>query len=499
MSYVLGLDLGTSSLKGNLLDETGKTVGIESVEYELLNSKSGYNEQDPNEWIQACQRLFEKFISSVSDFRKKLEGISFSGQMHSLVVTDRNDNVLRPAILWNDVRTTKQCKYITDTFGKEILKITKNAVLEGFTLPKLLWVKENEPEIWRQVKKIFLPKDYLRYFLTGKFHMDYSDAAGTLLLDIEEKKWSRAILNQYDIPMEYLPELVNSFDFVGNLDENLKKRYEFKKDIKIFAGGADNAVSSLGSGLVDPNTAIASTGTSGVFLAIENNIHDDYKGTVHLFNHVVSDQYYSMGVTLSAGHSVSWFKNLIAKGESYDEFLSNISDIPIGSNGLLFTPYLSGERTPYFDSQIRASFIGLNDTHSLNDLKRAVIEGVTFSLKDSQVLMEKLRKKSFNKIISIGGGAKNKEWLQIQADVFNTQVVTLEAEEGPSLGAAMIAAMGLGWYESLKDCIKHIINYANKMNPIPENVKRYKSIYEIYTQIYPSTKAISSSLGNEEV
>ncbi|AYW46530.1 xylulokinase [Tetragenococcus koreensis] len=494
MSYVLGLDLGTSSLKGNLLDETGKTICIESVEYELLNPKSGYNEQNPNDWIQACYHLFGKFSKSVSDFTRNLEGISFSGQMHSLVLADHNGNVLRPAILWNDVRTTKQCKYITGTFGEEILKITKNVVLEGFTLPKILWVQENEPEVWKQVRKIFLPKDYLRYSLTGKFHMDYSDAAGTLLMDIKEKKWSPTILKQYNIPIEYLPKLVNSFEFIGNLDENIKERYGFKNNIKVFAGGADNAVSSLGVGLADPDTAIASIGTSGVFLSLEDSIHDKYKGSVHLFNHVLPNKYYSMGVTLSAGHSVSWFKNLIDKEQSYDKFLSNISDVPIGSNGLLFTPYISGERTPYFDSQIRASFIGLSHDHTLTDLKRAVIEGVTFSLKDSQVLMESLRKKNFNRIISIGGGAKNKEWLQIQADIFNTQVVNLEAEEGPGLGAAMIAAMGLDWFETFEDCIGRIINYVDKVDPIPENVEKYKRIYELYTKVYKSTKSITHKL-----
>ncbi|MCO8292148.1 xylulokinase [Tetragenococcus halophilus] len=499
MDYVLGLDLGTSSLKGDLLDESGKTVCVASTEYELLTPKSGYNEQNPNDWVQACYRLFEKMSQKISDFTSNLIGISFSGQMHSLVVADEDGNALRPAILWNDVRTTKQCNDITENFGEEILKITKNLVLEGFTLPKILWIQENEPEIWKKVRKIFLPKDYLRYFLTGNFQMDYSDAAGTLLMDIKEKKWSQVILKKYNIPIEYLPELVNSFDFVGNLDENIKKSYGFKNNIKIFAGGADNAVSSLGTGLNDYETAIASTGTSGVFLSLEDSIHNEYNGKFHLFNHALPDKYYSMGVTLSAGQSISWFKDLIAKSESYDKFLSNVSDVPIGSNGLLFTPYISGERTPYFDSQIRASFIGLNDTHSLDDLKRAVIEGVTFSLKDSQVLMESLREKEFRRIISIGGGAKNKEWLQIQADIFNTQVVTLDTEEGPGLGAAMIAAMGVGWFETVEECVAHTITYIDKIDPISENVAEYKKIYELYTQVYPYTKDITHALSEDPV
>lgn len=496
MDYVLGLDLGTSSLKGYLLNESGKTICVESAEYELSNPKSGYNEQNPTDWVQACYRLFERLSKTVSDFTSNLIGISFSGQMHSLVVTDEKGNALRPAILWNDVRTTKQCNDIMEDFGEEILKITKNIALEGFTLPKILWLQENEPETWRKVRKIFLPKDYLRYFLTGNFHMDYSDAAGTLLMDIKEKKWSSSILKKYNIPVEYLPKLVNSFEFVGNLDENIQKNYGFKNKIKIFAGGADNAVSSLGTGLNDYETAIASTGTSGVFLSLEDRVHDEYNGKLHLFNHALPDKYYSMGVTLSAGQSISWFRNLIDKEQSYEDFLSHISDSPVGSNGLLFTPYISGERTPYFDSQIRASFIGLNNKHTLTDLKRAVIEGVTFSLKDSQVLMQSLGKKEFNRIISIGGGAKNKEWLQIQADILNTRVVTLDTEEGPGLGAAMIAAIGVGWYETFEDCVAHTITDVDRIDPIPGNVVEYKKIYDLYTQIYPSTKDITHALSD---
>jgi len=497
MGYVLGLDLGTGSMKGVLLNESGETIHTESSNYELLNSPRGYNEQNPYDWIKASKDLFNKFSNNIDDFTEELKGISFSGQMHSLVLTDGNGNVLRPAILWNDTRNTEQCHRIMNDFKKDLLKITKNIALEGFTLPKILWVQENEPEIWRQVEKIFLPKDYLRYYLTGEFHMDYSDAAGTLLMDTTERKWSHTILKKYNIPKYYLPKLVQSTDFVGTLKNEIKKQYEFKNDIKIFAGGADNAVSSLGAGLIDSDTAIASIGTSGVFLSLEDSNHDNYKGDIHLFNHILQNRYYSMGVTLAAGNSVSWFKNLVAKDKTYHNFLKGISDVSVGSNGLLFTPYISGERTPHFDSQIRGSFLGLSDDHTLNHLIRSVIEGVTFSLKDSQMLMEKFRKKKFERIISIGGGAKNKKWLQIQADIFDTQVVSLKNEEGPGLGAAIIAAVGLGWFESFNDCIDHTISYSNIVIPNKMNVKKYDKVYRNYTQIYDLTKDISHDLSYE--
>lgn len=487
---MLGLDLGTGSLKGVLINNKGRTVHIETSEYELYNPQSGYNEQNPADWIQACRNIFEQFSENINDFNERLEGISFSGQMHTLVLTDNDGNSLRPAILWNDTRNTDQCKYIMDDFGNELFKITKNIALEGFTLPKILWVMENEPGIWNQVKKIFLPKDYLRYYLTGEFHMDYSDAAGTLLMDTTNREWSSIILEKYNIPKEYLPKLVSSTEFVGYLKPELKEIFNFKNDIKIFAGGADNAVSSLGAGLVDSDTAIASFGTSGVFLSLEDMNHEKYQGKVHLFNHVLPNKYYSMGVTLAAGHSLTWFKNLFNKELSFEKLLSNLSKVPIGSDGLLFTPYISGERTPHVDSQIRGSFIGLSNNHNLNNLTRAVVEGVTFSLKDSQVLMESLRNKKIKQIISLGGGSKNSEWLQIQADIFDAQIVKLESEEGPGLGAAMIAAMGLQWYDTLEDCVEQMITYVETIKPIKENVIKYNNIYKQYKKIYESTKNI---------
>lgn len=489
MSYVLGIDLGTSSLKGLLMDQHGKVVASASSDYPLIHVASGYSEQDPNEWLKACETVLESLKNDVSDFTKELEGISFSGQMHSLVVLDDQQNILRNAILWNDVRTTKQCEDIMNQFGDELLARTKNIALEGFTLPKILWVQEHEPEIWQKVRHLMLPKDYLGYWLTGTMHMDYSDAAGTLLLDVEEKKWSTPILTQFHISPEVLPTLIDSAGMTGVVTEKLSQRFGFEKNVKVFAGGADNACAAIGAGILDEQVGMASIGTSGVFLSYETS-SKGYDGKLHLFNHAMKDSYYSMGVTLAAGHSLNWFKDTFAATQSFDELLAGIDAIAAGSDGLLFTPYIVGERTPHVDSQIRGSFIGMDTNHTLKHFAKSVLEGITFSLKDAQMLMENVAGHSFKRIVSVGGGAKNADWLQIQADIFNAEVTCLTAEQGPGLGAAMLAAYGLGWFDSLSSCAEVFVAYKDVVKPIQANVEKYQEVYKLYQEVYPATKEI---------
>ncbi|WP_165002800.1 MULTISPECIES: xylulokinase [unclassified Enterococcus] len=485
MSYVLGLDLGTSSLKALLVNEEGEVIASESSQYESFSDETGFSEQNPSDWLDACDRIFSKLNQKADDFQSKLEGISFSGQMHSLVLLDEQGQVLRPAILWNDVRTTKQCEEIMEKAGTELLSITKNRAIEGFTLPKILWVMENEPEIWRKAAHILLPKDYLRWYLTGELAMDYSDASGTLLLDVKEQKWSETLLDIFDIPLEKLPALVNAFDLTGDVREEIKGKYQLENKVSVFAGAADNACAAIGSGLNSTDTALVSIGTSGVFLTIEPDIDADYKGKLHFFNHANPNEYYSMGVTLSAGASLTWFKNTFAPNQTFEALFSLIKQVPPGSEGLVFTPYLQGERTPYFDSSVRGSFVGIDSHHSLPNFVRAVVEGITFSLKDSQELMETVGQKNFQTIISVGGGARNKEWLQIQADVFDTPVVSLTSEQGPSLGAAIIAAMGLSWFPSLEKCIEIFVEFSERVYPNKRNVSTYQTVYEKYKKIYP--------------
>ncbi|MBO0454875.1 xylulokinase [Candidatus Enterococcus murrayae] len=490
MTYVLGLDLGTSALKGLVVDKNGQVVAEASHSYPMDTPEIGYSEQNPLSWIEAADQVIEDLVSKLPELTDSLEGISFSGQMHSLVLLDEKHEPLRPAILWNDVRTTKQCKKINETMGDTILKREKNIALEGFTLPKILWVQENEPEIWKEVKQIQLPKDYLRFWFTDNFAMDYSDAAGTLMLNQDNKTWDTELLEAWAVPASILPPLVESSTVVGVMKPELKERFGFSRDIKIIAGGADNACAALGSGVVKAGTGLCSIGTSGVFLKYEDKVDRDYQGKLHVFYHGMENTAYSMGVTLSAGNSLNWFKNTFAKNQPFEELLSEIDTVPIGCDGLLFSPYIVGERTPYTDSQIRGSFIGIDTHHQLKDFTRSVLEGITFSLKDSQRIIEAVADEKIEKLVSVGGGAKNKSWLQMQANIFDTPIVTLKTEQGPGLGAAMLAAVGCQWFSDLRECADQFVAYKEAVQPQPQQVERYKKVYARYRKIYSATKEL---------
>ena len=494
VKYVIGVDLGTSAVKILLVNQHGEVCEEVSKSYPLIIEKSGYSEQNPEEWVEktilGLTDLIRNFDGNVDD----IEGISFSGQMHGLVLLDENNQVLRNAILWNDTRTTKQCQEIYDVVGGEqLLQVTKNPALEGFTLPKILWVKENEPEIFSKARKFLLPKDYLRYRLTGEVHMEYSDAAGTLILNVAERKWSQEMLNAFDLSTELCPPLVESHDFVGTIVTELAEKTGLPESVKVFAGGADNACGAIGSGILTPGKTLASIGTSGVVLSYEERNDLDFNGKVHYFNHGEENAYYTMGVTLAAGYSLSWFKETFAKEESFEQLLEGVDEVPAGSNGLLFTPYLVGERTPYADATIRGSFIGVDASHDRKYFARAVLEGITFSLNESIEIFRSNGKK-IDTIISIGGGAKNETWLQMQADIFNAKVERLESEQGPGMGAAMLAAYGCGWFSSLKECAQRFTQIAKSYEPIPNNVETYKKLFKVYKQVYTQTKVLNEQL-----
>ena len=494
MRYVIGVDLGTSAVKILIVNKVGTVVHQVSKEYSLIHSQPGYSEQNPEDWVeQTISGLQEIFKNKIID-PTKVDGISFSGQMHGLVLLDKNNNVLRNAILWNDTRTTPQCKYIYEKVGKnKLLNITKNLALEGFTLPKLLWVKEHEPHIYERAKKFLLPKDYLRYRLTDTIAMDYSDAAGTLLLNVENKEWSREICDILDIDMSICPPLVDSVDHVGNLSKEIAETVGLDPSVRVFAGGADNACGAIGAGIIEEGKTLCSIGTSGVVLTYEEDAAKDFEGKVHYFNHSVPDSFYTMGVTLSSGYSLSWFKNTFAKGTSFDELLGDIETVPVGSNGLLFTPYLVGERTPHADANIRSSFIGIDSTHKQKHFVRSVLEGITFSLNETiRIFREKDKK--IDSIVSIGGGAKSEQWLQMQADIFNANIVQLKNEQGPGMGAAIVAATGSGWFSSLKEAVQYFLREEKVYQPIHENVKRYNELFSVYQDIYHQTASLSKQL-----
>ncbi|MFC3038692.1 xylulokinase [Virgibacillus xinjiangensis] len=494
MKYVIGVDLGTSAVKVLLINQDGVVTQEVSKDYPLYQERTGYSEQDPRDWvdqtIKALSDLTRQFEGDPTD----IEGISFSGQMHGLVLLDDRNEVLRNAILWNDTRTTQECNEIYERVGKDrLLDITKNLALEGFTLPKILWVKNNEPDLFKEAQTFVLPKDYVRYRLTDMLHMEYSDAAGTLLMDVKQKEWSREICETLDIHPDICPPLVHSFDEVGTITSEVAEMTGLNPSTRVFAGGADNACGAIGAGILEEGKTMASIGTSGVVLSYEESGDKDFQGKAHYFNHGTRDGYYTMGVTLAAGYSLSWFKDVFAKDVAFEELLAEVDTVPPGSNGLLFTPYIVGERTPHVDPDIRGSFIGMDASHRMEHFARSVMEGITFSLKESLEIFRESGK-TIDTVVSIGGGAKNESWLQLQADIFNTRVVKLTSEQGPGMGAAMLAAYGCGWFETLNHCADAFLKEEKIYEPNVENATIYEELFELYQQVYSSTASLNRKL-----
>lgn len=493
MKYVIGVDLGTSAVKTVLVDPQGKVAFEHSEAYPLSRPQPNWSEQDPEDWVKgtvvSLRRLME--VSGVDS--SQVDGISFSGQMHGLVLVDSQGEVLRPAILWNDTRTTAQCRRIEATLGSKLIDIARNRALEGFTLPKILWVQENEPEILSQAHQFLLPKDYVRFRLTGDYAMDYSDAAGTLLLDVAGKEWSAEIAEAFDLPLSLCPRLVESFEQTGTLFPEIAGVVGLLPSTKIFAGGADNACGALGAGILGEGRTMCSIGTSGVVLSYESNKDLNLEGKVHFFNHSEKDAFYIMGVTLAAGHSLTWFKETFAADKSFDELLQGVTSVPAGSGGLLFTPYIVGERTPHPDANIRGSFIGMDSGHTLSHFTRSVLEGITFSLRESIEIVRESGKE-IKEIVAIGGGAKNEAWLQMQADIFNATVIKLESEQGPAMGAAMLAAYGSGWFNSLAECAEAFIRPAEQFKPDAGQVQIYDGLFGIYQEVYSQTRGLNDKL-----
>ncbi|MGG5252736.1 xylulokinase [Neobacillus sp. SM06] len=494
MKYVIGVDLGTSAVKILLVNQKGEVCQEISKSYPLIIEKSGYSEQNPEEWVKKTSEGLTELVQQFNGNVKDIEGISFSGQMHGLVLLDQDKKVLRNAILWNDTRTTAQCQEIYNVMGKErLLEVTKNPALEGFTLPKILWVKEQESQIYERSRVFMLPKDYLRFRMTGNIHMEYSDAAGTLMLNVAKREWSTEILSLFNISPKFCPPLVESHECVGTITAEFASTTGLSEATKVFAGGADNACGAIGSGILSEGKTLSSIGTSGVVLSYEERNDLDFKGKVHYFNHGEENAYYTMGVTLAAGFSLSWFKETFANQEAFDQFLEGVDSVPPGSNGLLFTPYIVGERTPHADSNIRGSFIGINASHERKHFVRAVLEGITFSLNESIEIFRQ-NGKTIDTIVSIGGGAKNEIWLQMQADIFDAKIEKLSSEQGPGMGAAMLAAYGCGWFTSLKECADRFIQTSKTYYPIKENVETYKKLFVIYQQVYTQTKILNDQL-----
>ena len=498
MRFLLGLDVGTTSTRTIIIDENGKLVASSTSDYKLITPKPGWAEQIPIDWWIASIKTIKDVIKKSNISAENIACVGLSGQMHGSVFLDSSGNVIRPAILWCDQRTYRQCETIYKIFGHDgFIKLSYNRALPGFTAPKILWLKENELENYKKVSKILLPKDYIRYKLSNTYATEVSDASGTILMDIPSRNWSNEILNGLHIKRSLLPEVFESVVISAKVSKEASNLTGLIEGTPIAGGGSDNAAGAVGSGIIRSGLISDSIGTSGVVFAHMDKPLYDPQGRVHSFCHAVPGKWHLTGVTLSAAGSLRWYfdefgpSREIIKNfpdiKGYDLLDKQAEQVPAGSDGLIFLPYLSGERTPYTDPDARGVFFGISYLHGPDHFVRSIMEGVAFSQLDCLTLMRDLNINSY-KIILFGGGAKSSTWRQIIADILNSKVVTLNVEEGSAFGAAIIAGAGCGIYPNIKEGVDKIINEDKENNPMAENVEKYKKLYTIYKLLYKDLK-----------
>ena len=479
----LGIDLGTSAVKLLLLDKNGKIVKTVSKEYGVNYLNSNWAEQNPEEWWSAvCHGLKDILDENI---KEELKSISFSGQMHGLVILDEEDKVIRPAIIWCDQRTEKECIELNSL--PWLGKVTGNQALTGFTAPKILWLKNNEYENFQKIKKIMLPKDYIAYKLSKIHGIDVSDASGTLILNVLERKWAKEMIEYLGIREENLGKVFESMEVIGNIDKEIAKSFGINEDVKIVIGGGDQAVGAVGVGAIKEGIISVALGTSGVVFSSTAEYRADKNYRLHSFCDA-NGKYHQMGVMLSAAGAFKWWVEDVNESKDYGYYNEIAEKVEVGSKGLYFLPYLIGERTPHNDSNVRGSFIGLTHNHKKGEMTRAVLEGVAFALRDSFELLKEMDIK-VEKIRVSGGGAKSLLWKQILADVLGKTVVSIDsAAEGPALGAAILAAVGARRYESVEKACKEIINEVETCEPNLENVIIYDRKYKKFKRLYPMLK-----------
>ncbi len=482
--YYIGIDVGTSATKMLLMHKSGEIKNIVSRDYPLSMPKTGWSEQSPKDWWNAVVDGMAELISPINS--SEVKGISFGGQMHGLVILDKDDNVIRPAILWNDGRTGKETEYLNNVVGKEKLaKLTANIAFAGFTAPKILWVKENEPENFNRISKIMLPKDYLAYKMTGVHSCDYSDAAGTLLLDVEKRQWSSEMLEICSIKENQMPKLFYSSDCTGTLLEDVAKQLGLSKDVKIMAGAGDNAAAAVGTGTVSNGSCNISLGTSGTVFISSDSFNLPTNNAIHAFNHV-NENYHLLGCILSAASCNKWWSEDILGTKDFNSLQNDF--VPAGENKVFFAPYLMGERTPHNNPDVRGAFFGLSMDTTKSMMTQSIMEGVTFAVRDSiEIAREQGTNIKTTKIC--GGGAKSSIWRQMVADIMNLPVETIESEEGPGLGAAMLAAVGCGEYKNIEECVNAIVKITSTIYPNKQAVEKYEKSYNTFKTLY---KAVSS-------
>jgi len=488
--YFLGIDTSTTSSKALLINDSGEVIAVASSPHTLQTPKPLWSEQDPHEWWEAVLASIRSVLEKAGISGERIAAVGLTGQMHGLVLLDESGNVLRPAILWNDQRTQSQCDEIHQIIGKEkFIQITGNVALPGFTAPKILWVKENEPEVYAKAKHVLLPKDYIRYQLTGKYAMDKADGAGTVLFDLKARDWSDEVLSALGIPRGWMPKTFEGTAFTGFVTEDAAALTGLKIGTPVAAGGGDQAAGAVGVGAVEPGIVGLTVGTSGVIFATTPSALIEPEGRLHAFCHAVPNMWHFMGVMLSAAGSLQWYRDTLAPNMSFDDLLKEAESIPAGSEGLQFLPYLSGERTPHPDPLARGAFIGLTLRHSRAHMTRAVLEGVAFGLKDSFTLIQNAGLGTITQVRASGGGTKGALWRQILASVLEVELVTVNTTEGGAFGAALLAGVGAGAWVDVPSACKACVKLTGSTLPDPNQMDAYRKSYKIFQGLYPALKS----------
>ena len=486
MLYV-GIDLGTSAVKLLLMDGAGKIQKIVSKEYPLYFPHPGWSEQNPEDWYEKSMEGLKELLSGCD--KSQVAGISFGGQMHGLVILDKDDQVIRPAILWNDGRTGEETDYLNQVIGKDKLSAyTANIAFAGFTAPKILWVKKHEPENFARIEKLMLPKDYLAYRLSGTFCTDVSDASGMLLFDVEHKRWSKEMMEICGVKESQLAQIFESYETVGTLKPELAAELGLSENVKIAAGAGDNAAAAVGTGTVGDGACNISLGTSGTIFISSEKFGVDEHNALHSFAHA-DGHYHLMGCMLSAASCNKWWMDEILRTRDYSGEQKDIEVKELGKNHVFFLPYLMGERSPHNDPNVRGTFIGMSMDTTREELTQAVLEGVVFGLRDSFEVAKSLGIQ-IDRTKICGGGAKSPLWRQMVADILNIRVDIPESEEGPAMGGAMLAAVACGEYASVEEAAAKIVKVVDTVEPIPENAQRYEERYQQFRKIYPAVKAL---------
>jgi xylulokinase len=490
MSLYMGLDLSTTGAKALILDEAGRVLASHSTPLSLSTPRPLWSEQDPYQWWQAMR---EAILASLGQFgnAEMISAIGLTGQMHGLVCLDAQGRVLRPAILWNDQRTAEECTLITEKIGAErLIQLTGNRALTGFTAPKLLWIKRHEPDIYAQIAHILLPKDYIRYRLTGAFATDMADGGGTLLMDVAGRCWSEDVLAALDIPAAWLPTLYEGTAISAEVSQHAADDCGLRAGTPVVGGGGDQAAQAVGVGAVTAGTIALTLGTSGVVFAPLNAYAYEPEGRLHAFPHAAPQLWHFMGVMLSAAGSLQWYRDTFAPNAHFEDLLAEASSIPALCEGLFFLPYLSGERTPHPDPLARGAFLGLTTRHTRAHLTRAVLEGVSFGLRDSfELLKATLGASAVREIRLSGGGAKSPIWRHILADVLNAPLTEVEALEGAAYGAALLAGVGAGHWPDVQAAAGVVVT-GETLVPDPENASRYVQGYAVYRDLYPTLQGL---------